>query len=202
MDQNESLKKNKNRDAIIKIARQVFNKYGYDKTRMDHISKAVGKGKSSIYYYFKSKEQIFQAVVLKEAIAFRRNMIDSINSNENPADKIKTYIITRMNTIKVYNNFHSALKNTRLRHIDFVRRLNIFYDNEEIRLFHNILEEGVEKNYFSITNLDMAEVAIIMAVKGIEDYILRTENPALFTNRIDGLLRIILHGIVRDKNDL
>ena len=200
-DTGESLKKNKNRDAIIKIARQVFNKYGYDKTRMDHIAKAVGKGKSSIYYYFKSKEQIFQAVVLKEAIAFRRNMIDSINSNENPADKIKTYIITRMNTIKVYNNFHSALKNTRLRHIDFVRRLNIFYDNEEIRLFHNILEEGVNKGYFSISNLDMAAVAIIMAVKGIEDYILRTENPEIFTTRIDALLRIILHGIIREKND-
>ena len=106
-----------------------------------------------------------------------------------------------MNTIKVYNNFHSALKNTRLRHIDFVRRLNIFYDNEEIRLFHNILEEGVNKGYFSISNLDMASVAIIMAVKGIEDYILRTENPEIFTTRIDALLKIILHGIVRNHND-
>ena len=55
----DSLKKNKNRDAIIETARQVFKKYGYDKTLMEHIAKAAGKGKSSIYYYFKSKEQIF-----------------------------------------------------------------------------------------------------------------------------------------------
>ena len=54
--QKESDKKNRNRDAIIKAARQVFNKYGYEKTRMEHIAKAFGKGKSSIYYYFESKE--------------------------------------------------------------------------------------------------------------------------------------------------
>ncbi|MCQ2974552.1 MAG: TetR/AcrR family transcriptional regulator [Bacteroidales bacterium] len=201
IDPNESQKKNKNRDAIIKIARQVFNKYGYDKTRMDHIAKASGKGKSSIYYYFKSKEQIFQSVVLKEAVAFRHNMIDALNSNDNPAEKIKIYIQTRMNTIKIYNNFHSALKNTRLRHIDFVRRLNIFYDNEEIRLFHDILQEGVDKHYFSVSNPDLASMAIIMAVKGIEDYILRTENPEIFTSRIDELLKIILHGVIKKEND-
>lgn len=196
LDPTETIKRNKNRDAIIKVARQVFNKLGYDKTRMDHIAKAAGKGKSSIYYYFKSKEQIFQSVVLKEAVAFRHTIIDALAETPNPVDKIKVYVLTRMNIIKIYTNFQTALKNTKLRHIDFVRRLNILYDREEIRLFKDILEEGVEKNYFNVKNLDLAAMALIMAVKGIEDYVFRTDDAVEFTSRIDQLLNLILHGII------
>ncbi|MBQ3657494.1 MAG: TetR/AcrR family transcriptional regulator [Bacteroidales bacterium] len=192
----DSLKKNKNRDAIIETARQVFNKYGYDKTLMEHIAKAAGKGKSSIYYYFKSKEQIFQSVVLKEAVAFRHTIIDALKKTPNPVDKIKVYVLTRMNIIKIYTNFQSALKNEKLRHINFVRRLNALYDKEEIRLFKDILKEGANKNYFFVKNLDLAAMALIMAVKGIEDYVFRTDNAEEFTANIDQLLYLILHGII------
>ncbi len=196
MDPNETEKKYQNRNAIIKVARSVFNKYGYDKTRMDHIAKATGKGKSSIYYYFKSKEQIFQSVVLTEAVAFRHTIIDALAKTADAVDKIKVYVLTRMNIIKIYTNFQSALKNTKLRHLDFVRRLNSLYDKEEIRLFKDILEEGVKKNYFNVKNLDLAAMALIMAVKGIEDYLFRTSDAEEFTSRIDQLLNLILHGII------
>lgn len=191
----DTLKKNKNRESIIKIARIVFTKYGYEKTRMEQIAKASGLGKSSVYYYFPSKERIFQAVVLKEAILFRRTIIESISKDDNPAMKIKIYILTRMNILKIYTNFHLALKNVKLRHIDFVRRLNIFYDNEEIRLFKNILLEGMNKKYFDVNDPETAAMAIIMAVKGIEDHLLRAENPEIFASRIDALIQIVLYGV-------
>ena len=169
IDPNETEKRIQKRNAIIKIARHVFNKYGYDKTRMEHIAKATGKGKSSMYYYFKSKEQIFQSVVLTEAVAFRHTIIDALAKTADAVEKIKVYVLTRMNIIKIYTNFHSALKNTKLRHLDFVRRLNSLYDREEIRLFKDILEEGVKKRLFNVKDLDLAAMALIMAVKGIED---------------------------------
>lgn len=196
LDPNETEKKYQNRNAIIKTASQVFNKYGFDKTRMDHIAKATGKGKSSIYYYFKSKEQIFQSVVLTEAVAFRHTIIDALAATENPVNKIKVYVLTRMNIIKIYSNFQNALKNVKLRHIDFVERLNRLYDREEIRLFKDILEEGVHKKLFNVKDLDLAAMALIMAVKGIEDYVFRTNDAEEFTSRIDQLLNLILHGII------
>ncbi|MCQ2252333.1 MAG: TetR/AcrR family transcriptional regulator [Bacteroidales bacterium] len=196
MDPNETEKKYQNRNAIIKIARQVFNKYGFEKTRMDHIAKATGKGKSSIYYYFKSKEQIFQSVVLTEAVAFRHTIIDALAETENPVNKIKVYVLTRMNIIKIYTNFQNALKIDKLRHIDFVERLNRVYDREEIRLFKDILEEGVNKKLFNVQDQDLAAMALIMAVKGIEDYVFRTNDAEEFTSRIDQLLNLILHGII------
>ena len=59
-------KKDLNRENILKIAREIFSKYGFKKTTLDDIANAVRKGKSSLYYYFESKEDLFQAVILKE----------------------------------------------------------------------------------------------------------------------------------------
>lgn len=190
-------KKLKTRNLLIKIAGKVFHTFGYKKTTMEDIAEAAGKGKSSIYYYFKSKDEIYQSVVLKEAVIFRRTIIDAIKKAEHPSDKIKVYVLTRMNIINIYTNFHSALKDEKLLTIDFVRRLNNLYDDEEIRLFKEILEEGVEKQYFKIYDIELAAVAIVMAMKGIESMLFRTNNKEIFTTRMDDLINIILYGIVK-----
>ena len=55
------------RTHIVGVARKIFTRYGFRKTTMEEIAAASRKGKSSIYYYFKSKEEIFRAVVEREA---------------------------------------------------------------------------------------------------------------------------------------
>ncbi|HNX67284.1 MAG TPA: helix-turn-helix domain-containing protein, partial [Bacteroidales bacterium] len=52
---------------IVEIAREIFTRFGFKKTTMEEIAVASRKGKSSIYYYFTSKEDVFKAVVEREA---------------------------------------------------------------------------------------------------------------------------------------
>ena len=181
---------------LLQIAYKMFLTLGYENTSVDEIIREANIAKGTFYYYFKSKEQIFQSVVLTEAVAFRHTIIDALAKTADAVDKIKVYVLTRMNIIKIYTNFQSALKNTKLRHLDFVRRLNSLYDKEEIRLFKDILEEGVKKRLFNVKDLDLAAMALIMAVKGIEDYVFRTNDAVEFTSRIDQLIDLILHGII------
>ena len=51
---------------IVSSARGLFEKFGLKKTTMEDIAKEAGKGKSSLYYYFESKYEIFEAVVDQE----------------------------------------------------------------------------------------------------------------------------------------
>ena len=44
---------------IIAAAEQMFAHFGIQKTTMEEIAKKVHMGKSTLYYYFKSKEDIF-----------------------------------------------------------------------------------------------------------------------------------------------
>jgi len=182
---------------IIKTAGRIFDSMGFRKTTMDHIAFGIKKRKSSIYYYFKSKEEIFQSVVLEEAKEFRRTIINAINKEQNPTAKLKAYVITRMNIIDKLGNFNKALQDKRLMHLEFVIRLKTLYDKEEIRLFKNILIEGVESGYFKIYDNDLAAIAFVTAMRGMENTFLKNNKDPFLADKIDGVIHTILYGIVK-----
>jgi AcrR family transcriptional regulator len=84
------------RKKIIVTSGQIFSRYGFKKTTMDEIAHALKMGKSSIYYYYKSKEEIFEAVVLHEANILRNELTTAIKSVESPVDKMRNYVFVRI----------------------------------------------------------------------------------------------------------
>lgn len=50
------------RDRIVQAAMESFSQTGYDKTKMDDISRRLGLSKGTLYLYFKSKEELFLGV--------------------------------------------------------------------------------------------------------------------------------------------
>ncbi len=64
------------RVEIIRAAKKLFAKNGYSPTSMDDIAKNVGIAKPSLYYFFKSKEEIFAAIV-EEVIIELRNYLSA-----------------------------------------------------------------------------------------------------------------------------
>ncbi|HIE30743.1 TPA: TetR/AcrR family transcriptional regulator, partial [Candidatus Poribacteria bacterium] len=62
------------KEFIIEASRELFARFGLKKTTMDEIAKKCGMSKATLYYYFKSKEDIFRAVIDKEFNIFRGKM--------------------------------------------------------------------------------------------------------------------------------
>jgi AcrR family transcriptional regulator len=58
--------KDDRRDAIVAIAKEVFAANGYAGTSMSQIASRVGGSKGTLYSYFKSKEELFAAVIEKK----------------------------------------------------------------------------------------------------------------------------------------
>lgn len=79
------------KEEIIVKALEVFTKYGYKKTTMNDIAKAVGKAKSSIYHYFNSKDEIFKAIVIRESKVVRSLTAKIMDSVEDAREKLKVY---------------------------------------------------------------------------------------------------------------
>ena len=52
-----------NREALIKIALDLFLEYGYENTTVTQIMKAANLSKGGMYHYFASKEEILDAVI-------------------------------------------------------------------------------------------------------------------------------------------
>lgn len=185
------------RDLIINAARSVFKNFGYRKTTMNDVADAAGKGKSSIYYYFESKDDIFNAVIFYEARIYRKQVLEAIRKTDNPLDKLKSYIMIRLQTDRFLSNFHRALNDLDMRHIKYVRRLKDLYDREEFRIFSDILKFGEQKKFFKVYDIKHAAVGIVTAMRGIESTVLLNPEDPHLNEKIDNIINIVLYGIVK-----
>ena len=61
---------------ILATAKKLFAQHGLKKTTMEDIANALGKGKSTLYYYFPGKTEIFEAVVASCAKMFNAAIIN------------------------------------------------------------------------------------------------------------------------------
>jgi AcrR family transcriptional regulator len=52
-------------DSLLTVAVRVFNERGYDGTSMEHLSKAAGISKSSIYHHVRGKEELLRRAITR-----------------------------------------------------------------------------------------------------------------------------------------
>jgi AcrR family transcriptional regulator len=190
-------KKDLNRESILKIAREIFSKYGFKKTILDDIANAVRKGKSSLYYYFSSKEDLFQAVILKEVEILAHELEIVINRNTDPVDKLRDYVLTKLTTFRSLANFYHAIEND-ITAIGFIEDIKHKYEQDEIRMIKRILIEGVRKNEFEIYDFNLAAIGITMAIKGLEMPLTAgVYGNVNLESSVDIILKIICYGIMK-----
>lgn len=190
-------KKDANRENILKIAREIFSKYGFKKTTLDDIANAVRKGKSSLYYYFSSKEDLFQAVIMKEVEILARELEIVINRNTDPVDKLRDYIITKLATFRNLANFYHAIEND-VTAVGFIDGVKMRYEQDEIRMIKRILIEGVRKNEFEIYDFNLVAIGITTAIKGLEMPLSAGNYGNVNLERsVDTILKIICYGIMK-----
>jgi AcrR family transcriptional regulator len=56
------------RGSILDAAIEVFDEKGFDRANVEAIARAAGIGKGTVYLYFKSKEDIFAAIVAERTL--------------------------------------------------------------------------------------------------------------------------------------
>ncbi len=191
------------KNRIIKVAQDIFKRFGFKKSTMDEIAAAAGKGKSTLYHYFKSKDEIFAAVVEKEGNTMFRELNKIITANIDSKLKIKKYIIKRMELINELSNLYSAIKSDYLNHFNFIQKYRIKYDEYEILLLEQILQDGINKKEFNINEDDTKIYAygLATALKGLEIPFFLENRYSEISSRLDSMLNILIYGLAcKDTN--
>ncbi len=200
---NQTSKKENFRDHIITIATNIFSKFGFRKTTVNDIAQALGKGKSSIYYYFRSKEEIYREVIKKEADLLRNEIYTKVvDTSMNPKDKLREYVLIRMRFLRELVNFNEALRNDYLKNFAFVEKIREHYDKEEHEVIKGILEEGRDHEIFTLEETNFAALTFVTAMKGLEVPLFIKNEYTLedLEEVLDGMLEILFYGLVkRDK---
>jgi AcrR family transcriptional regulator len=184
------------RKKVIITAGQIFSHYGFKKTTMDEIAKALKMGKSSIYYYFQSKEEIFEAVVLYEANVLRNELTTTIKSVESPVEKMRNYVFVRMKAFEKLSNYYNAIFDKNLDHYDFVENIRSKYDREELAILRLILYDGARKKVFNVINSEYTALAVQTTLKGLEVPLFWKKKEDKIELRLNAVLDVLFNGIL------
>jgi AcrR family transcriptional regulator len=184
------------RQKVIISAGQIFSRYGFKKTTMDEIAKALKMGKSSIYYYFQSKEEIFEAVLLYEANILRNELTTTIKSVESPVDKMRNYVFVRMKAFEKLSNYYNAIFDKNLDHFDFVESIRAKYDREELAILRLILYHGARKKVFNVVNSEYTALAVQTTLKGLEVPLFWKKKEDNIEIRLNAVLDVLFNGIL------
>lgn len=158
----------KTRAKLVDVARQLFAKKGVEDTTMNDIAQASKKGRRTLYTYFKSKEQIYMAVVESELEMLSTQMEKAASKPVSPDKKILELIMTHLDAIKMVVYRNGTLRADFFRDIWRVEAMRKEFDRKETALFRRVLHEGKELNLFDIDNVGITADILHYCIKGIE----------------------------------
>lgn len=158
----------KTRAKLVDVARQLFAKNGVEETTMNDIAVASKKGRRTLYTYFKSKEQIYLAVVESELEMLSGKMEQAAKSPAAPDEKIMELIMTHLDAIKMVVYRNGTLRAGFFRDIWKVEGARKEFDRKEVLFFRKVLQDGKEKGYFDLDNVEITADILHCCVKGIE----------------------------------
>ena len=138
----------KTKKQLVDVARQLIAKQGIDDTTMNDIALASKKGRRTLYTYFKSKEDIYFAVIESELDMLIETMKVVANKDMSPDIKILELIYTHLDAIKEVVHRNGTLHADFFRDIKKVERARMRFNYNEKLIFRKVLLEGVEKGVF------------------------------------------------------
>ena len=158
----------KTRQRLIEVARELFAKNGLEATTMNDIAKASGRGRRTLYTYFRHKEEIYYAVIEEELALLSEKMEGVTKMHAEPEEKIFALIYTHLSIIRETVLRNGSLRAEFFRDIWMVEKVRRTFDAKEHRILQLVLQEGIDKVRFRIENVGLMTDIIHYSVKGLE----------------------------------
>lgn len=158
----------KTRSLLVDVARRLFAQKGLEGTTMNDIAVASGKGRRTLYTYFKNKEAIYYAVIETEMERLSDRMDDVASRDMDFEQKMILLVYTHLNMIKEAVTRNGSLRAEFFRNIWMVERVRKTFDHDELELFQRVLQEGCDKGAFRIQNVPLMADIFHYALRGLE----------------------------------
>lgn len=141
---------------IISAARELFQSKGYDKVTMQDVMDSVGIAKGTIYHYFKSKEELFEAVIEEIVETSIERMQLLMQKTKGTALEKMQILIAAGNLSLAHEKILEAL-HTRSNDAMHARLLAVAVTKQAV-LYAQLIEQGCKEGVFQTdAPLEVAE---------------------------------------------
>ncbi|MDR1642008.1 MAG: TetR/AcrR family transcriptional regulator [Clostridiales bacterium] len=135
------------RREILEAAKKLFVEQGYEKTQISDITNLMGVAHGLVYHYFKSKTELFDAVIGEMFEAYLLELLSIVKSEDlNPVEKLELAFAKFKQQPFDMSPLVKAVyaeENTEIRERIAKRRMEII-----LPLFEKLIIEGIELGCF------------------------------------------------------
>lgn len=143
------LKERKDRqDLILKGALQVFKSKGIEGSTMDEIALESGFGKATLYYYFKSKEEVFAAILTNGWKSLWDNLEPVMSrDNKSPRDTFVNILLCISDNVRSRPGLYEFLFNAPKK-VNFESQEWRPYQERIYTVITTLIEDGIKLGEF------------------------------------------------------
>lgn len=194
----------KTRNQILAVASELFKNFGFDKTSIDDIAREAHKAKRSIYNHFAGKEELFAIIIGNEIAEVRTSLQPILDDTERPAaDRLKEYMIRRMELINHAENYQQMLRNE-IGHafdqrFDNIRQLCRDFDEWERTQFKRIATDGAARRFAPDFNIDAFADMLLMVLKGLEISFFVQKNYAKYAATFSTFVGCVVESLIEQN---
>ncbi len=140
------------RAAILQAGKRVFQRWGPGKTTMEDIAREAGKGKSTLYYYYKNRDEIFTAVIRMELAGLLSRAKESVKDTTSARESLRKYIVSSCFELTGSIPLLEILRREVETDPKFLIKAGEQFQPAEEEFLQDILALGVQQNHFSFAN--------------------------------------------------
>jgi len=165
----------KSKQLILQNAIKLFAKNGYKNSSMDELASMCDLNKAMIFYYYKNKKKLYEAVIIEILDQIYTKIITTNNTIINAKDKLESFIQTFTNFAWQRPYFSSLL----LRELSNSNHDNIsttLFENMKklYILFCNILKDGENTDF--IKDCSKNSMMLYFMITGTINLMITTKN--------------------------
>jgi AcrR family transcriptional regulator len=188
--------KEEKKEQIMQVAFDTIKKYGIKRVTLEDIAHASGMAKTSIYYYFPSKNALIKATFTH----FSDNILDQINlvvtSKQSPQQKLISSWEIIFSSIKESGYFLNMDKNTMTQMVSLVRDLINKFEAEYQKMIRKILLEGKKTGVFQVGDVDLWSLMLSVGLSSLIENE-KTQKQILKDDKIvEKMSNLLLNGLL------
>ena len=195
--------KDSRKKLILKSARTLFFKKGFNNVTVDEIAKSSELGKGSIYLYFNSKEEIYAQILLNDIEDFNQQVSVLLNKKKIAADLLvefsNIYVDFFFNDGELFRILMTyMLQPAKMNLTEKLNSQILTANARSIDVIGKILQLGVSSKEFPANiNLKQNQNAIWGLLNGIISLYIFSGSPIKRRERINSTIKLALEVFIK-----
>ncbi len=183
---------------ILQAAREIFSKFGLKKSTMEDVARSIGKGKSTLYYYYSGKNELFEAVIKDELDKHIKNMQRAISNASGPLAKLKALFLERLELKKQLLNLGQVVQQDFFDNFETLLNIKKELEITQVGFVKEIVREGIEGGEFrnlSEEDITLFSYWVVAGFGGLDHPVYTSDclkHSDVFTEKVTGF---ILYGL-------